>query len=101
MIFCCNSGLIKCGMGDYFGACGVVGIVNCAGKTTSLEHYGDLLSVKDLSGLFGVSVQTIYKEIRDGKFGKPLKFGRVYRVPKIYIYERYFKGYEGENLAIN
>jgi predicted DNA-binding transcriptional regulator AlpA len=55
-----------------------------------LSEYRDLLSVKDLSVLFDVSEQTIYKEIKDGKFGVPIKIGRTYKIPKIYIVERYF-----------
>jgi len=55
-----------------------------------LTEYRDLLSVKDLSTLFDVSEQTIYKEIKDGKFGVPIKIGRTYKIPKIYIMERYF-----------
>jgi excisionase family DNA binding protein len=65
-------------------------------RRMTLDNYGDLLTVKDLSGFLGVSEQTIYKEIRQGKFGKPLKFGRVYRIPKVYILERYFGGYRGK-----
>ena len=57
-----------------------------------LEHYGDLMSVKDLSSFFGVSSQTIYRELRDGKFGKPLKIGREHRIPKVYVLEKYFHG---------
>ena len=60
-------------------------------KQTSknLDNYGDLLTAKDLTAFFGVSKQTVYSEIREGKFGKPLKFGREYRIPKIYIIQRY------------
>lgn len=54
-----------------------------------LENYGDLLNTRNLSELLGVSVQTVYKEIRNGKFGEPIKFGREYRVPKKYIYDNY------------
>ena len=60
----------------------------------ALEDYRDLLSTKDLSELLGVSKQTAYKEIRSGKFGEPLKFGREYRIPKVYIIERYFRGHQ-------
>ena len=59
-------------------------------KSIPLNDYGDLLSVKDLSELLGVSEQTVYKEIKNGKFGEPLKFGRAYRIPKIAIIQRYF-----------
>ena len=62
-------------------------------KATTLDHYGDLMTATDLASFLGVSKQTAYKEIRDGKFGTPLKFGREYRIPKIYIVRRYFSGY--------
>jgi len=57
-----------------------------------LDNYGDLLSAQDLSEFLGVSKQTAYKEIKKGKFGNPLKFGREYRIPKIYIIDKYFQG---------
>ena len=59
-------------------------------KVLSLDNYGDLMSAKDLSIFLGISKQTVYKEIRDGKFGTPLKFGREYRIPKLYISRKYF-----------
>ena len=62
-------------------------------NTMTLDSYGDLLTAKDLSEFLGVSLQTIYKEIRDGKFGTPVKFGREFRIPKVYIQQRYFGGY--------
>ena len=55
-----------------------------------LSGYGDLLNVKDLASIFSVSEQTIYKEIKDGKFGKPIQIGRVFKIPKIYILRHYF-----------
>jgi predicted DNA-binding transcriptional regulator AlpA len=57
-----------------------------------LADYNDLLSVDDLSSIFEVSKQTIYKEMKDGKFGTPIQIGRAYKVPKIYILQRYFHG---------
>ena len=59
-------------------------------RTAALAEYKDLLSVKDLSAIFGVSAQTIYKEIRNGKFGDPIRIGRTYKIPKIHILERFF-----------
>ena len=50
-----------------------------------LDSYKDLLSASDLSEIFSVSKQTIYKEIQNGKFGKPIKIGREYKVSKLYI----------------
>ncbi|MCL2621234.1 MAG: helix-turn-helix domain-containing protein [Defluviitaleaceae bacterium] len=62
-------------------------------KTITLDGFGDLLSPHDLSVFLGVSKQTVYKEIKDGKFGAPIKFGRSYRIPKVYIQQRYLVGY--------
>ena len=77
-------------------------MINCCSKpnpkTPLLENYGDLLSVGDLSEFLGMSKQTIYSEIKLGKFGKPLKFGREYRIPKIYIATRYLSGYENSEV---
>jgi len=66
---------------------------NNATKATILDHYGDLLTVEDLSNFFGVSKQTVYKEIREGKLGKPLRFGREYRIPKVHIINNFMQGF--------
>ena len=58
-----------------------------------LDGYKDLLSTRDLSEIFQVSQQTVYKEMKEGKFGTPIIIGRAYKVPKIYILQRYFHGY--------
>ena len=55
-----------------------------------LSGYGDLLSADELAKIFRVSKQTIYKEIRAGKFGKAIQIGRAYLIPKIYILKEYF-----------
>ncbi|MDR2168142.1 MAG: helix-turn-helix domain-containing protein [Clostridiales bacterium] len=65
-----------------------------ATKAISLDNYGDLMTTADLSNFLGVSKQTIYKEIREGKFGNPIKFGREFRIPKLYIVQRYLSGYQ-------
>lgn len=59
-------------------------------RPTSLDDYKDLLSVTDLSVIFEVSKQTIYKELKEGKFGVPVQIGRAYKIPKIYIIKKYF-----------
>ena len=59
-------------------------------KKEVLEGYKDLLSVKDLSDIFEVSRQTIYKEIQRGKFGEAMLIGRAYRFPKAYVVQKYF-----------
>ena len=61
-----------------------------AANPTLLGEYKDLLSTKDLSAIFGVSKQTVYRELREGKFGKPIQIGRAYKIPKVYILQRYF-----------
>ena len=68
-------------------------------KATTLDHYGDLMTATDLSNFLGVSKQTAYKEIREGKFGEPIKFGREYRIPKIYIVSKYFGGYKPKTVT--
>jgi len=55
-----------------------------------LEDYKDLLSVNDLAKIFDVSKQTIYKEMKCGKFGVPIKIGRAFKIPKKFIIQRYF-----------
>jgi len=61
------------------------------GNSEILAEYRDLLSVEDLSSIFDVSKQTIYKEMKDGKFGVPVRIGRTLKVPKLYILHRYFQ----------
>jgi predicted DNA-binding transcriptional regulator AlpA len=57
----------------------------------SLSAYRDLLSVEDLAEIFETTKSTIYKEIKSGKFGEPLKIGRKYIVPKVFVYNKFFK----------
>lgn len=59
-----------------------------------LDGYKDLLNVNDLSKIFEVSKQTIYKEIKDGKFGNPVRIGRTYKIPKIFVLQQYFLNYK-------
>jgi len=61
---------------------------------SSLLKYPDLLSIKDLTEIFNVSKQTIYKEIKQGKFGMPIQIGRAYKIPKTYVIEKYFYSYK-------
>jgi len=58
---------------------------------TILAGYRDLLSVKDLMEIFEVSKQTVYKELKNGKFGNPITVGRAIKIPKNYIVQRYFQ----------
>jgi len=59
-----------------------------------LKEYKDLLSAQDLSEVFEVSKQTIYKEMKQGKFGIPIQIGRAYRIPKTYVLDKYFHNYK-------
>ena len=59
-----------------------------------LSEYRDLLSAKDLSKIFSVGMDTIYREIKAGKFGSPIQIGRAFKVPKAYIIRKYFDGYK-------
>ena len=59
-----------------------------------LEKYRDLLSVQDLMEIFGVSKNTIYSEIKNGKFGTPIKIGRAFKIPRMYIWNKYFADYQ-------
>jgi predicted DNA-binding transcriptional regulator AlpA len=51
----------------------------------------DLLSAEDLAEIFETTKGTIYKEIKSGKFGEPIKIGRKYIIPKNLILEKFFK----------
>jgi len=59
-----------------------------------LSNYGDLLNIEELSTIFDVSKNTIYKSVKDGKFGTPIQIGRAYKVPKTYIIRKFFRDYE-------
>jgi len=69
-------------------------IDNCKTKITTLDNYRDFLKVSEVAELLRISKQTVYKEIKMGKFGEPIKFGRELRIPKVYITQRYLTGYE-------
>ena len=58
----------------------------------ALSKYKDLLTVEDLSDIFEVSKNTVYKEIKQGKFGSPIQIGRSLKIPKIYIIKHFFCG---------
>ena len=64
---------------------------NIFASAVILTEYKDLLSTKDLATIFGITKQTVYREMKQGKFGTPIQIGRAYKVPKIYILNRYFK----------
>ena len=66
---------------------------NNSTESAALSEYRDLLSVADLAKIFEVSKQTVYKEIKDGKFGTPIQIGRAFKVPKIFVIDRFFRNY--------
>ena len=59
-----------------------------------LNERKDLLSVQDLVEIFGTSKATIYKELKQGKFGTPIRIGRSFKIPRIYIYNKFFANYQ-------
>ena len=59
-----------------------------------LNEYKDLLSVQDLMKIFDVSKAIIYKEIKQGKFGTPICIGRSFKIPQIYVYNKFFANYQ-------
>lgn len=48
------------------------------------KEYPDVMDVKQVSQLLGVSTKTVYKLIRDGSLSA-LRVGREFRVPKVAI----------------
>lgn len=49
-----------------------------------LRDYPDVLNIRQMSELLGVSTKTGYKLLREGKIDA-LKVGRTYRIPKAHI----------------
>ena len=56
------------------------------------KEYPDVLNVKQVSTLLGVSTKTVYRLLREGIIDS-LKIGREFRVPKVAImkYTKIFK----------
>ena len=48
------------------------------------KEYPDILDVKQVSTILGVSTKTVYKLLREGTLAS-LKVGREFKVPKINI----------------
>ena len=57
------------------------------------NQYPDLLTVQHLMEIFNVSKNTIYKEIKAGKFGQPIQIGRALKIPRMYVWNKYFQNY--------
>lgn len=49
-----------------------------------LKDFPDILDVKQLSEVLGISTKTGYKLLSEGKIAA-LKVGRTYRIPKIHV----------------
>jgi len=67
---------------------------NSMGSAKSFEQYPDLLSVQHLMEIFNVSRQTIYKEMHAGKFGTPIQIGRALKVPRMFVWNKFFQNYD-------
>ena len=48
------------------------------------KEYPDVMDVKQVSTLLGVSTKTVYRLLREGAFDS-LKVGREFRVPKVNV----------------
>ena len=48
------------------------------------KEYPDILDVKQVSMLLGISTKTVYKLLRDGSLTS-LKIGREFRIPKVNV----------------
>ena len=51
---------------------------------TVFKDYPDVLDVKQVSRLLGVSTKTVYRLLRNGSLDS-LKIGREFRVPKVNV----------------
>lgn len=49
-------------------------------------EYPDVMNVKQMSSLLGISIKTGYRLIQEDKV-KYLQIGRSYRIPKAYIFD--------------
>ena len=58
------------------------------------KQYPDMLSTEHLMEIFSIGKSTTYKMIREGAFGEPFKFGRAFKIPKIYIWNTFLSGNE-------
>ena len=61
-------------------------VVKITHKTynTVFQGYPDVLDVKQVSELLGVSTKTVYRLLHSGTLGS-LKVGREFRIPKLYL----------------
>ena len=54
----------------------------CAGQATVATQRQELLRLRDVCQLVGLSRSTIYKRLADHQFPKPIRLGRMVRWPK-------------------
>ena len=71
-----------------------MGVINVDISTNEIyrivfKEYPDVLDVKQVSKLLGVSTKTVYRILRDGRL-ESLKIGREFRIPKVNVM-RYVK----------
>jgi predicted DNA-binding protein YlxM (UPF0122 family) len=78
-------------LSDFFAENGGALMIEQNKNYRGLADYKDLLSVEDLTEIFETTKATIYKEIKRGKFDAPIKIGRKYKIPKVLVYEKFFK----------
>jgi len=55
-----------------------------------LSEFNDLMTVSDIAKLFRISKQTVYKELRKGRFGATIKMGRAHYILKSQILSIFF-----------
>ena len=60
------------------------------GNMQPLSEFSDLMTVADIAKLFRISKQTVYKELRNGRYGATIKMGRAYFIPKTQILSMFF-----------
>lgn len=48
------------------------------------KNYPDVMNVKQVSEILGVSTKTVYKQIKDGDL-QCIKVGREFRIPKVVL----------------
>ena len=65
------------------------------------KEYPDVLDVKQVSQLLGVSTKTVYRLLRNGTLDS-LKIGREFRVPKVNImrYVKVFHPLINDSIAV-
>lgn len=51
-----------------------------------LRGYPDVMDVKQMSEVLGISTKTGYKLLKDGRIIS-LKVGRSYRIPKVHVFQ--------------